>query len=82
MATLDDQITQLKKQAELATAAMYRAQANKEALQRSEQEAMSALLEEFGLDNLRDARARLTELEDQIADKIVEANKILDTNNL
>lgn len=80
--TIDEQIAALKLQADVATASRYRAEAAYETAQKAYDEAMAALAEEFGLDNLGDARAKLAELEASIAAKVAEATAILDSHKL
>lgn len=82
MSDLESQIEQLKKKAESARAAQYRAEAARESAQRSKDEALAILQERFGLDDLGDARVKLAELEDQLQTKVAEATAILDANQL
>lgn len=82
MSDLESQIEQLKKKAESARAAQYRAEAVRESAQRSKDEALAILQERFGLDDLGDARVKLAELEDQLQTKVAKATAILDANQL
>lgn len=79
---IEEQIAQLKARAESATAAKYRAEAAKHSAQQRYDEAMQLLAEQFGLDNLKDARAKLEQLETTLQNKVAEATEILDAMKL
>ena len=82
MTDLDTQIAQLKAQVESATAARYRAEAAKEAAERSKDKALATLSDQFGLDSMDDARGKLSELEATLALKVAQATAILDDQKL
>lgn len=82
MTDINDQIAQLKSQVEAATAARYRAEAAKEAAERSRDKALAILADQFGLDSMDAARGKLSELEATLALKVAEATAILDDQKL
>jgi hypothetical protein len=79
LSELDNQIAMLKSRRDAAQLAKARAEATRETAQASSDAAMAKLKEEFGVDNLDEARAKLTELQEGLRTQIVEITSILDT---
>lgn len=80
--SIDDEIAAIKNRINRAQIAKVRAEAVKENAEQNFAVAQSELREKFGLDNLRDVRAKLAELEQDLQSKKDEASTILDEINL
>lgn len=78
MSDIDAKISAIKSRRDAAQLAMMRAQAAKENAEAAEDAAMHRLLEEFGLDNLADARAMLAKLESDVQNLMDEVTRTLD----
>lgn len=78
MSEIDDQIAAIKLRREAAYNAKIRAEATRESAQVIEASALAKLKEEFGVDNLADARVRLEELQAEVQSRLAEISKELD----
>ena len=66
MTDIDSTIAMIKSRRDAAQVAMVRAQTISETAQASEDAARAKLREEFGLDNLAEARAKLEQLQSEL----------------
>lgn len=66
MSAIDDKIAAIKSRIDAARIAQVRAEATRETAQAAEAQAMAKLAQEFGVDNLADARAKLAELQSEL----------------
>lgn len=70
MTDLDATIAQLKKDIESARIKKIRSEADRDRAERDKLDAVGKLKEQFGLDNLTDARDKLADLRSLLADSI------------
>jgi hypothetical protein len=82
MVDINSAIEDLKTRTQEAMSARYRAEATKESAEKQLEQALAILKENFGLDNLTDARAMLTKIEARAQELIDEAEQKLDAMNL
>jgi hypothetical protein len=73
MATIEDQIRDIRTAISQATQRTTRAQVERDAAQTRLDEATRTLQEEFGIKTKDDARAQLVELQKQLQDEIAKA---------
>lgn len=78
MSDIDNQITLIKSKRDAANLAKVRAEATKENAQAAQDAAMARLKDEFGVDNLAEARAKLVELQTEVQTYLAEITKELD----
>ncbi len=78
MSELDAKIASIKARREAFQLAKVRAEATKESAEKAEAAAMQRLKDEFGLDNLADARAKLVELQTDLQSQLDEITQALD----
>jgi len=82
MEDIDSAIERLKARSQEAMSAKYRAEATKESAERQLEQAMQVLKDDFGIDNLADARATLAKIQARAQELIDEAQHKLDAMNL
>jgi hypothetical protein len=75
---MTEEILKLQKRVDAARLALARAQAAREQAERLYQEGKLALQEQFGLDSLEDARAKLGDLRAELQREIDEVANLLD----
>lgn len=78
MSNIDNEIALIKSKIEAAQRAKIRAEATRETAQASEVAALQRLKDEFDVDNLSEARAKLAELQTDLRNKLDEITAILD----
>lgn len=66
MSEIDNQIAEIKARIDAGRIAKARAEATKESARAIEAQALAKLKEEFGVDNLVDARAKLVTLQNEL----------------
>lgn len=76
------EVADIQTKIKAAEVAKIRAEASLDAAQAQKDQALTALKDEFGLDNLSDARAKLAELKADLAAKLDQINEILDSIEL
>lgn len=77
MSELDAKIEKLKQAANDARLRKARAEAAIENAEKEKASILTELQEQFGLDNLADARDKLTQLQNDLADKVANVEEIL-----
>jgi hypothetical protein len=82
MTDIDSAIEDLKQRNQSALSAKYRAEATKESAEKQLEQAMQVLREQFGIDNLSEARATLAKIQAKAQELIDEAEQKLDAMNL
>lgn len=82
MNSIDDKITEIKAKLEKAKLTQARAIANHEAAQMAYNNAMRILQEQFSLDNLVEARDKLSVLQSALDVQLNEVETLLDELNL
>lgn len=80
--SIDSDIAAIKKRLADAQLVKARSEGIKQSVEQQYQEALQALQEQFGLDNLQDARAKLTELEKAVQDELASITSFLDEYDL
>lgn len=78
MSDIDNQITLIKTKHTAANLAKVRAETTREHAQAAQDVAMARLKDEFGVDNLAEARAKLVELQTEVQTYLSEITKELD----
>ncbi len=78
MNTIDNEIALIKSKIEVAHRAKIRAEATRETAQASEAAALQRLKDEFDVDNLNEARAKLAELQTDLRTKLDDITALLD----
>jgi uncharacterized protein YpuA (DUF1002 family) len=80
--SIDEQIASLKKRIEAARLAKARADVGREAADKQHAEAMAELRDSFGVDNQAQVRAKLAQLQDDVASKLEQITQILNAHKL
>lgn len=80
--SIETEIAAIKKRIEGARTAKIRAEVAKEAAQKQYDEGMAKLRELFGVDNQVQARAKLAELQADLASKVEQITQTLDKHKL
>lgn len=78
MSNIDNEIALIKSKIEVAQRAKIRAEATRETAQASEVAALQRLKDEFDVDNLSEARAKLAELQTDLRTKLDDITALLD----
>lgn len=82
MSDIDNRISTIKAKVESARLTKARAEANRESAQKAYDKAMQTLEQDFGLDNLSDARDKLASLQAALEEQLNEVETLLDDLNL